>query len=85
MTVNDLTWADANVQPGKHLNPNALASISLTAPSAARDDLEKQPQHDDDKKVVPAAISAARWAYLLYQSPVMVAVHAAELLKTATE
>jgi hypothetical protein len=85
VTVNDLTWADANVQPGKHLNPGVLGSISLTAPSPARGDMEKKPQHDDDVKVVPASISAARWAYLLYQSPVMVAVHAAELLKTATE
>ena len=85
VTVNDLTWADANVQPGKHLNPAVLGSISLTAPSPARGDMEKKPQHDDDVKVVPAAISAARWAYLLYQSPVMVAMHAAELLKTATE
>jgi hypothetical protein len=82
VTVNDLAWSDTGVAPGKHLGATSLSPISLTAPSTARDDLEKQPQHDDDKKVVPAAISAARWAYLLYQSPVMVAVHAAELLKT---
>ena len=81
VTVNDIAWSDAGATPGSHLNPAALASISLTAPSSARDDLEKQPQYDDDKKVVGAAVSAARWAYLLYQSPVMVAVHASELLK----
>jgi hypothetical protein len=33
---------------------------------------------------VPAPTSAARWAYLLYQAPVMVAVHAAELLQQRT-
>jgi hypothetical protein len=85
VTVNDLAWSDTGVAPGGHLGAAALSPISLTAPSAVRDDLEKQPQHDDDKKVVPAPVSAARWAYLLYQSPVMVAVHAAELLKTATD
>jgi hypothetical protein len=85
VTVNDLAWSDTGVAPGGHLGAGALSPISLTAPSPARDDLEKQPQHDDDKKVVPAAVSAARWAYLLYQSPVMVAVHAAELLKPATD
>ena len=83
VTVNDLAWTDVGTVPGAHLSPAALASISLTAPSSARDDLEKQPQYDDDKKVVGAAISASRWAYLLYQAPVMVAVHANELLKPA--
>lgn len=85
VTVNDLAWSDAGTAPGRHLGAGALATIALTAPSASRDDLEKQPQHDDDRRVVGASISAARWAYVLYQAPVMVAVHAAELLKTATD
>jgi hypothetical protein len=85
VTVNDVAWSDTGVSPGGHLSAGALSPISLTAPSKARDDLEKKPQYDDDRTVVPAPVSAARWAYLLYQSPVMVAVHAAELLKTATD
>jgi hypothetical protein len=83
--VNDLAWSDTGTAPGGHLHAGALVPISLTAPSAGRDDLEKQPQYDDDKRVVGAPTSAARWAYLLYQAPVMVAVHSAELLKTATD
>ena len=68
--------------------PTSTPTRCPRSPYAAElgaDDLEKQPQHDDDSKVVGAPVSAARWAYLLYQAPVMVAVHAAELLKTATE
>lgn len=85
VTVNDLAWSDAGVAPGATLAAGALNPVTLTAPSAARDDLEKQPQYDDDVKVVGAAVSASRFAYLLYQAPVMVAVHAAELLKTASD
>jgi hypothetical protein len=85
VTVNDIAWSDAGTAPGANLSANALAVITLTPPSSAHDDLEKQPQHNDDVRVVGAPASSARWAYLLYQSPVMVAVHAAELLKPAAE
>ncbi|ODR25781.1 hypothetical protein [Mycolicibacterium porcinum] len=83
VTVNDLTWNDAQVsQPGAFLDSGALSTISLTPPIVTDDDDdEKQPQYDDDVKIVNAPVSAARWAYLLYQMPVMVAVHGAELLK----
>jgi len=82
-TVNDLAWSDTGVAPGHSLAAATLATIALSAPGV--DDEERQAQHDDDVKVVPAPVSAARWAYVLYQAPVMVAVHAAELLKTATD
>jgi hypothetical protein len=85
VTVNDLAWSDAGVGEGGNLDAGSLSALALAPPSAARDDLEKQPQHDDDVRVVPAAVSAARWAYLLYQAPVMVAVHAAELLRQRTD
>jgi hypothetical protein len=85
VTVNDLAWSDTGVAPGGHLDAASLSPLALVAPNAGRDDLEKQPQHDDDVKVVPASVSAARWAYLLYQAPVMVAVHAAELLQQQSD
>ena len=85
VTVNDLAWTDTTTAPGGHLGAANFSPLTLTAPSAGRDDLEKQPQYDDDVKVVPAPTSAARWAYLLYQAPVMVAVHAAELLQQRTD
>ena len=37
-------------------------------------------QYNDDEQVDAAAISSARWAYMLFRAPVMVAVHADEML-----
>ena len=56
----------------------ALTTITLKPLGPA--DHEKDDQRADDLKVVGAPVSAARWAYLLYQAPVMVAVHATEML-----
>jgi hypothetical protein len=64
-TVNDLAWSDAGVAPGHSLKAATLAAITLAAPGV--DDQERKDQHDDDVKVVPAAVSAARWAYVLYR------------------
>ena len=44
----------------------------------------KQSQRDDDEQVDAAPISSARWAYLLFRAPVMVAVHADEMLGTGS-
>ena len=60
----------------------ALGSITL-APLGPGDD-EKADQRADDLQVVGAPVSSARWAYLLFQAPVLVAVHAAEMLRPAT-
>jgi hypothetical protein len=79
ITVNDLAWSDTGVAKGASLSATSLSALTLAPATGA--DSEKEEQHDDDVKVVPAPPSAARWAYLLYQAPVMVAVHAAELLK----
>jgi hypothetical protein len=53
--------------------------VSLQAPGSG--DVEKADQHAEDVDVNAAATSSARWAYVLYQAPVMVAVHAAEMLR----
>ncbi|MDQ6805327.1 MAG: hypothetical protein M3065_10255 [Actinomycetota bacterium] len=74
---DELTWDDAlpGGAPGAFLPAGTLGNIGLTAA-----DPEKKVQHDDDVKVNAAAISSARWAYLLYRAPIMVAVHADEML-----
>ena len=77
--MNDLAWSDAGVGEGGNLGAATFASISL-APLGT-DDGEKTDQRADDLQVVGVTSSAARWAYLLYQSPVLVAVHAAEMLR----
>jgi len=81
-TVNDLAWPDAGAAEGAFVSAAALGSITL-APLGTGDD-EKTDQRADDLQVVAAPVSAARWAYLLFQAPVLVAVHAAEMLRPAT-
>jgi hypothetical protein len=80
-TFNDLAWKNdlATVPVGDFIPAGAFAPASL-APLGADDD-EKIDQRADDDKVNAAPASAARWAYILYQAPVMVAIHAAEMLR----
>lgn len=75
---DDLTWDDAvpGGSPGGFLPANSLATVALSSP-----DPEALAQHNDDVQVDGAAVSAARWAYLLFRAPIMVAVHGDELLK----
>jgi hypothetical protein len=82
---DDLTWDDAlpSTAPGQFLPATSLASVAL-APLPPGDPEGKQPQRDDDLQVDPASISAARWAYLLFRAPVMVAIHASEMLGTGS-
>jgi hypothetical protein len=79
---DELTWDDAGpgLLAGKFLPAGALAKVGPLPPAPA-DPEGKKPQHDDDVQVDAAAASAARWAYLLFRAPVMVAVHADEMLR----
>lgn len=82
-TFDDLTWDDAmpGGKPGQFLPAGALANVILKQPSSAPADADKLLQFRDDEKIVAGAeISSARWAYLLFRQPVMVAVHGSEML-----
>ena len=74
---DDLTWDDAipGGSPGEFLSGGSLAAVAL-----ASADPEAQAQHNDDVQVDAATVSSARWAYLLFRAPIMVAVHGDELL-----
>jgi hypothetical protein len=78
-----LTWDDAlpGGSEGQFLPAGSLAPVHLASPSPPEPD--RQVQHDDDTQVEPAAISSARWAYLLFRAPVLVAVHADQMLSQA--
>jgi hypothetical protein len=80
---DELTWDDAvaNLPAGGFLPATALAAPAL-APPPAGDPENKKPQHDDDAQADAAQPSSARWAYLLYRAPIMVAVHADEMLSS---
>jgi hypothetical protein len=80
---DELTWDDASpgIVPGQFLAAASLTAVPLASPPAPPNDVEgKQQQHDEDLQVDNASSSSARWAYILYRAPVMVAVHADEML-----
>ncbi|MDV3220318.1 hypothetical protein [Intrasporangium sp.] len=84
-TVNDIAWPTIGTAEGSFLAASALSPFTLD-PSVEPDDAEKLEQRSDDLAVLAAApTSAARWAYLTYQSPVLVAVHAVEMLRREDE
>lgn len=78
---DELTWRDAmpGGKPGQYLAASSLAPVALTAPPPP-DAEDKQPQYEEDRQADAAAVSSARWAYLLFRAPVMVAIHADEML-----
>jgi hypothetical protein len=80
---DEVTWDDATagIKPGQFLQAGSLAAVSLAEPPAADD---KKVQWQDDSTVDTAQASAARWAYLLFRAPVMVAVHADEMLRSGS-
>lgn len=78
---DELTWDDAlpGAAAGQFLPAGSLTSVAL-APVPPPDNEGKTPQHNEDLQVGGAEASSARWAYLLYRAPVMIAIHADELL-----
>jgi hypothetical protein len=81
---NDLAWG--NILPGAPDGAfiqidDATPTIDLEDHALEGDDVEKQRQREDDEQVDwHKDMNAAEVAYILYQAPVMVAVHAAEML-----
>jgi hypothetical protein len=81
---NDLGWE--NVKPGVIAGDfitidNSTATIPLTDPHGDNSLQEKFEQYDEDKHLSwNKNMNAAQLAYILYQVPVLVAVHAAEML-----
>jgi hypothetical protein len=80
-TFDDLCWNDAmpGIKPGQFLPAGALSSVGFVEPSPVTDP-PKHDQWNDDRRVNLAGVSSARWAYVLLRQPVMVAVHADEML-----
>jgi hypothetical protein len=78
---NDLSWPQVQPNPpGSYIEiATAPATFPLSFPSGA--DQEKEVQYQDDKKIVWSRdMSSAELAYILFQAPVLVAVHASEML-----
>jgi hypothetical protein len=78
----ELTWDDAmpGGAPGQFLPANNLAPVVALKKPTLPDPDDKTSQYNDDFQVDSAALSSARWAYILFRSPVMIAVHADQML-----
>jgi hypothetical protein len=79
---NDLTWSD--VDPAGHgfVTLDPAVTVPLAALDGSPDDVEKQDQHTEDENLPlwSSGLGSADLAYILLQVPVMVAVHAQEMV-----
>jgi len=78
---NDLAWPDVapSVADGKHVQVAGIPPRTLVEPTGS--DIEKHEQWEFDRQVpLDAQVSAAELAYIALQTPVIMAVHASELL-----
>jgi hypothetical protein len=78
---SDLAWGDVSTTNGTlAINP-AMNEYQLTTPPPSSEGPDELAQHNEDKQVRwTRDTNAADVAYVLYQLPVLVAVHAAEML-----
>jgi len=76
---NDLSWADVGpVADGSHLKAGSIPARTLIEPSGSD---VKRTQWERDRFVpLDASLSAAELAYIALQTPMIMAVHASELL-----
>lgn len=81
---NDLAWSDVlpGGTPGNFIQiNNATPSLNLIEPTSA-EVTEKHDQWNEDRFVAwNRDTSSADLAYILYQAPVLVAIHASEMLR----
>lgn len=79
-TWNDLAWNRFQSGAGETASiASAPDTLSITVPSSANEQFD---QAQEDAKIVwdKATVSSAELAYILFQAPVLVGVHAVEML-----
>lgn len=74
---NNLSWEDIGTQEGKCIELNSSVTFTLYNSSI---DQENEPIVDDIQARWNSNTNAAELAYILYQVPVMVAIHASKML-----
>lgn len=79
---NDLTWDDVDPHRRGFLELDPAVTVALAAFDGSPDDPAKQEQRVEDENLPLwfAGLSSADLAYVLFQVPVLVAVHAQEML-----
>ncbi len=78
---NELAWSHVveNVSTGKFITLNGARTITVNTLSVPTNDQEQQ-QKEDSYLQWSSSINAAELAYILYQVPVLIGVHAMEML-----
>lgn len=80
-TWSDLAWDDVTTENGLLRIRPGMQTHELTVPPVATEGPEEMEQHLEDRQLAwNPNTNAADVAYVLYQLPVLVAVHAAEML-----
>jgi hypothetical protein len=80
-TWNDLAWNDVGTVAGASLTVGAQQDYSLADPGGTEQDSPAKKQYVEDARFRwRKATEAAELAYILYQVPVLISVHAAEML-----
>jgi len=76
----DVSWSDVQLNAKKLLQVgDAIPPLTLVEPTG--EDSEKHPQWEDDRQITwNNNMSAAEVAYVLFQTPVLVGIHASEML-----
>ncbi|MFI0976332.1 hypothetical protein ACH4SP_04785 [Streptomyces sp. NPDC021093] len=79
---NDLSWTDVDPSGRGFLELDGQVSVPLAGFDGSEDDQEKRAQRAEDENLPlwHAGLSSADLAYILFQVPVLVAVHAQEML-----
>jgi hypothetical protein len=88
-TWNELSWSHAveNVSPGMFISLSGPRTINVDSPVPPQPDEDEgethdawQQMHEDSHLTWNNSINSAELAYILYQVPVLIGVHAAEML-----
>jgi hypothetical protein len=80
---NDLAWPDVvpGVADGDFINIAGAPNRTLPGTAPAGDDQEKKPQWEEDHLLSwTSHITSAELAYIMFQAPVLMGVHASEML-----
>lgn len=82
---NDLSWPDIAPPGARFITLDPAVELPLEPFNASEDDAEKTEQRREDTRLPPwsGRLGSADLAYMLFQAPALVAVHAQEMLLDA--
>ena len=76
---NNLSWKDIGTADGSCINVSSTTvSLNITE---EEEDQENKKNQEDDQAIWNSSVNSAQLAYILYQVPVMIAVHASRMLE----